>query len=173
MLRASVLHPPFGHRLASLDNAAAERIPGVKRVVRIDPLPSPLHLRQGVAVVADSTWAAMQGGRALQTTWERVPGPPVDSEAIREAMHQAVLRPGEPVRSEGDVDRALAGAARVVEATYELPLLAHVPMEPINCLADVRPGRAEVWGPMQDPDGVRELTARGHRDCPPPRSRCT
>ena len=160
MLRASVLHPPFGHRLAALDSAAAERIAGVRRVVRIDPLPSPLHLRQGVAVVADSTWAAIQGVRALQATWERAPGPPVDSEAIRDAMHQAVLRPGEPVRSEGDVDRALAGAARVVEATYELPLLAHVPMEPINCLADVRPGRAEVWGPMQDPDGVRELTAR-------------
>jgi isoquinoline 1-oxidoreductase subunit beta len=160
MLRASVLHPPFGHRLASLDSAAAERIAGVKRVVRIDPLPSPLHLRQGVAVVADSTWAAIQAVRALQATWERAPGPPVDSEAIRDAMHQAVLRPGEPVRNEGDVDRALAGAARVVEATYELPLLAHVPMEPINCLADVRPGRAEVWGPMQDPDGVRDLTAR-------------
>lgn len=160
MLRASVLHPPFGHRLASLDSAAAERIPGVKRVVRIDPLPSPLHLRQGVAVVADSTWAAMQGVRAVQATWERVAGPPVDSEAIRTAMRQAVLAPGEAVRSDGDVDRALAGAARIVEATYELPLLAHVPMEPINCLADVRRGRAEVWGPMQDPDGVRELTAR-------------
>jgi len=160
MLRASVLHPPFGHRLASLDSAAAERIAGVKRVVRIDPLPSPLHLRQGVAVVACSTWAAIQAVRALQATWERAPGPPVDSEAIRDAMHQAVLRPGEPVRNDGDVDRALAGAARVVEATYELPLLAHVPMEPINCLADVRPGRAEVWGPMQDPDGVRDLTAR-------------
>jgi isoquinoline 1-oxidoreductase beta subunit len=160
MLRASVLHPPFGHRLASLDSAAAERIAGVKRVVRIDPLPSPLHLRQGVAVVADSTWAAIQAVRALQATWERAPGPPVDSEAIRDAMHQAVLRPGEPVRNEGDVDRALGGAARVVEATYELPLLAHVPMEPINCLADVRPGRAEIWGPMQDPDGVRDLTAR-------------
>ncbi|HKU59680.1 MAG TPA: molybdopterin cofactor-binding domain-containing protein [Gemmatimonadales bacterium] len=160
MLRASVLHPPFGHRLASLDSAAAERIPGVKRVVRIDPLPSPLHLRQGVAVVADSTWAAMQGVRAVQATWERVAGPPVDSEAIRTAMRQAVLAPGEAVRSDGDVDRALAGAARIVEATYELPLLSHVPMEPINCLADVRRGRAEVWGPMQDPDGVRELTAR-------------
>ena len=68
MLRASVLHPPFGHRLGSLDSAAAERIPGVRRVVRIDPLPSPLHLRQGVAVVADSTWAAIQGVRALQAT---------------------------------------------------------------------------------------------------------
>jgi isoquinoline 1-oxidoreductase beta subunit len=71
-----------------------------------------------------------------------------------------VARPGEPVRRDGDVDTALARAAQVVEATYEVPLLAHVPMEPINCTADVRPGRAEVWGPMQDPDGVRDLAAR-------------
>jgi isoquinoline 1-oxidoreductase beta subunit len=160
MLHASVLHPPFGHRLAALEIAAAERVPGVKRIVRIDPLPSPLHLRQGVAVVADSTWAAIQGVQALRTTWERLAGPPVDSEAIRTAMHEAVVHPGEPVRSDGDVDQALVRAARVLEATYELPLLAHVPMEPINCTADVGPGRAEVWGPMQDPDGVRELAAR-------------
>jgi isoquinoline 1-oxidoreductase beta subunit len=160
MLHASVLHPPFGHRLAALDAAAAEAVPGVRRVVRIEPLPSPLHLRQGVAVVAESTWAAIEGVRALRAAWERVAGPPVDSEAIRTAMHQAVARPGEPVRRDGDVDAALARAARVVEATYEVPLLAHVPMEPINCTADVRPGRAEVWGPMQDPDGVRDLAAR-------------
>jgi isoquinoline 1-oxidoreductase subunit beta len=160
MLRASVLHPPFGHRLATLETAAAEAVPGVRRIVRIEPLPSPLHLRQGVAVVADSSWAAIQGVRALRATWARVDGPPVDSEVIRAAMHDAVARPGEPVRSDGDVDAALARATRVVEATYELPLLAHVPMEPINCTAAVRRGRAEVWGPMQDPDGVRELAAR-------------
>jgi isoquinoline 1-oxidoreductase beta subunit len=160
MLHASVLHPPFGHRLAALESAAAERVPGVKRVVRIEPLPSPLHLRQGIAVVADSSWAAIQGVDALRATWERAPGPPVDSEEIRTAMHQAVARAGEPVRSDGDVDRAMTRAARIVEATYELPLLAHVPMEPINCTADVRPGRVEVWGPMQDPGGVRELAAR-------------
>jgi isoquinoline 1-oxidoreductase beta subunit len=160
MLHACVLHPPFGHRLGALDSARAERVPGVRRVVRIEPLPSPLHLRQGIAVIADSTWAAMQGQRALQATWEEVPGPPTDLEAVRAAMLDAVARPGETVRSDGDVDTALASAARTVEATYEVPLLAHAPMEPMNCLADVRADRAEVWGPMQDPDGVRGLAAR-------------
>ena len=78
MLHACVLHPPFGHRLATLDSARAERVPGVRRVVRIEPLPSPLHLRQGVAVIADSTWAAIQGQRALEAAWEETPGPPID-----------------------------------------------------------------------------------------------
>ena len=151
MLHASVVHPPFGHRLAGLDEARARRVPGVDRVVRIEPLPSPLHLRQGVAVVADSTWAAMQGQRELVATWQPMPGPPIDSNAVREAMLRAVERPGEPVRSDGDVEAAFAAAARTVEATYEVPLLAHVPMEPVNCLADVRTDRAEVWGPDAGP----------------------
>ena len=160
MLHACVLHPPFGHRLASVDTARAERLPGVRRIVRIEPLPSPLHLRQGVAVVADSTWAAMEGQRALEAAWEEVPGPPIGTDALRAAMLQAFDRPGEPVRNDGDVDGALARAARTVEATYEVPLLAHAPMEPMNCLADVRADRAEVWGPMQDPGGVQELVAQ-------------
>ena len=160
MLHACVLHPPFGHRLAAVDSARAEQVPGVRRIVRIEPLPSPLHLRQGVAVVADSTWAAMQGQRALEATWEEVAGPPIDSEAVRAAMLRAVDRPGDPLRNDGDVDAALARAARTVEATYEVPLLAHAPMEPMNCLADVRADRAEVWGPMQDPGGVQELVAK-------------
>ena len=161
MLFACVLHPPFGHRLAMLDSARAERVPGVRRIIRIEPQPSPLHLRQGVAVVADSTWAAMQGQRALVATWEQVPDQPViDSAALRSRMLEAVGRPGEAIRSDGDVDAALAGAARTIEATYEVPLLAHAPMEPMNCLADVRADRAEVWGPMQDPAGVQGLVAR-------------
>jgi isoquinoline 1-oxidoreductase beta subunit len=160
MLHASVVHPPFGHRLAGLDETRTRRVPGVHRIVRIEPLPSPLHLREGVAVVAESTWAAMQGQRELAATWEPVSGPPIDSRAVREAMLRAVERPGEPVRSDGDVEAAFAGAVRIVEATYEVPLLAHAPMEPVNCLADVRPDRAEIWGPMQDPDGVRALAAQ-------------
>jgi isoquinoline 1-oxidoreductase beta subunit len=161
MLYASVLHPPFGHRLAGLDSSRAERIPGVRRIVRIEPQPSPLHLRQGVAVVADSTWAAMQGARALESRWEAVAEHPViDSAALRANMLAAVEHPGEPIRNDGDVGAAFASAARTIEATYEVPLLAHVPMEPMNCLADVRADRAEVWGPMQNPGGVQGVVAR-------------
>ena len=160
MRYACVLHPPFGHKLSRLDDSAALRVPGVERVVRIQPLPSPLHLREGIAVVADSTWAAMQGRAALRPDWETVAGPPNDSAALRARMLEALEGPGAPVRHDGRVDDALAGAARVVEATYEVPLLAHAPMEPINCLADIRADRGEIWGPMQNPDGLRGLLAR-------------
>src|SRR5262249_36185874 len=147
MLHASVLHPPFGHRLVSVDESRARRVPGVHRIVRIARLPSPLHLREGVAVLAESTWAAIEGQRALEATWAAVDGPPIDSRAVRDARLRAVERPGEPVRGDGDVDAAFAAAGRIIEATYEVPLLAHAAMEPINCLADVRSGRAEIWGP--------------------------
>ncbi|MEP6687819.1 MAG: molybdopterin cofactor-binding domain-containing protein, partial [Gemmatimonadales bacterium] len=161
MLYACILHPPFGHRLAELNATRAERVPGVRRIVRIEPQASPLHLRQGVAVVADSTWAAMQGQRALEPRWEAIADHPViDSAALRASMLSAVEHPGEPIRSDGDVAAAFAGAARTIEATYEVPLLAHAPMEPMNCLADVRADRAEVWGPMQNPGGVQGLVAR-------------
>ncbi len=160
MLYACVLHPPFGHRLASLDSTAAQQLAGVRRVVRIEPLPSPLHLRQGVAVVADSTWAAIQGQRALKPVWEPVDGPPNDTPTVRARMREAAAGRGTPLRQNGDVDAALAGAARTVEAVYELPLLAHAPMEPVNCTARVRAKGAEVWGPMQDPGGLQDLVAR-------------
>ena len=159
MLFACVLHPPFGHRLKTLDSARAERVPGVLRVVRIAPLPSPLRLRQGVAVLADSTWAAMEGQRALDPVWEEVPGPVNDSTVLRERMLEALRRPGEAIRNDGDVDAAFRAAARTVEATYELPLLAHAAMEPINCLADIRADRGEIRGPMQDPGGLQDLVA--------------
>ena len=160
MLHASVVHPPFGHRIASLDDSRARRVPGVVNIVRIEPLPSPLHLREGVAVLAQSTWAAIQGAQALEVRWTPLGGAPIDSSEVRTAMLAAIERPGLAVRSDGDVDAAFAGAARTVDTTYEVPLLAHAAMEPINCLAHVRPDRAELWGPMQDPDGVRELAAR-------------
>jgi isoquinoline 1-oxidoreductase beta subunit len=160
MLRALVLHPPFGHRIASIDESRAHRVPGVVRIVRIEPLPSPLDLREGLAVLAESTWAAMQGVEALEVRWSPLDGPPIDSGAVQTAMLAAVARPGDLVRHDGDVDAAFAGAARTVEATYEVPLLAHAAMEPINCLAYVRPDAAALWGPMQDPDGVRQLAAR-------------
>jgi isoquinoline 1-oxidoreductase beta subunit len=160
MLYACVARPPFGASIQHYDAGKAERVPGVRRVVRIDPLPNRLHLQGGVAVVADSTWAAMQGRRALEVTWTEPSGPAADSAVLRRDMSAALERPGEPIRNDGDVDGVLARAARTIEATYEVPLLAHAPMEPMNCLADVRPGSCEIWGPMQDPDGLRNLVAQ-------------
>lgn len=157
---ACVARPPFGASLAGFEAAKAMRVPGVRRVVRIEPLPNPLHLREGVAVIADTTWAAMQGRDALEVTWRESPGPTNDSAVLSDQMRRALESPGEPLRHDGDVDRALARAARTIEATYEVPFLSHSPMEPMNCLADVRADRAEVWGPMQNPGDLRTIVAQ-------------
>jgi isoquinoline 1-oxidoreductase subunit beta len=121
MLHAVVARPPvYGGRLASLDEAEALKVPGVVRVVRIDPpsIPSEYHPVGGVAVIARNTWAAMRGRDALKITWEDGPNAVYSSDTYRQALEAAVRRPAKVVRSEGDLDRAMAGAARRVEAEY-------------------------------------------------------
>ncbi|HUO52474.1 MAG TPA: molybdopterin cofactor-binding domain-containing protein, partial [Gemmatimonadaceae bacterium] len=109
----------------------------------------------GVAVLATSTWAAMQGRKALRVSWTPRPGAGESSARIREQSLALASKPAERViLNDGDVDAAFAGASRVIEATYEVPLLAHAPMEPMNCLADCRDGRCTVWAPTQNPEGA-------------------
>ncbi|HEX6107547.1 MAG TPA: molybdopterin cofactor-binding domain-containing protein, partial [Gemmatimonadales bacterium] len=159
VLFACVARAPFGADVDRFDPATALRVPGVRRVVRIEGRANPLQLRPGVAVVADSTWAAIQGRKALEVTWKPTDDRTNDSVRLRKEMLAALDRPGTPIRNDGDVEAALARAERVVEATYELPFLSHTPMEPMNCLADVRGERCEIWGPMQNPGALRALVA--------------
>jgi isoquinoline 1-oxidoreductase beta subunit len=164
MLVASILKPPFGSRIARVDETAARAVPGVRNVVRITPLPNPTHLVEGVAVLADSTWAAIRGRRALRLELSPadVASPePADTTALAAAFRNAVAQPPTTIiRNDGDVDTALAGAATIVDRTYELPFLAHVPMEPMNGTAHVTSERCEIWGPLQGPAGAQSLAAR-------------
>ena len=164
MLVASVIKPPFGSRIAAVDDSAARALPGVRGVVRIQPLPNPTHLREGVAVLAESTWAALRARRALRVDFapaETATSEPVDTTALAIAFREALGKPPMTiVRNDGDVDAALASATTVVDATYELPFLAHVPMEPMNCTAHVTAERCEIWGPMQGPAGAQSFAAR-------------
>jgi isoquinoline 1-oxidoreductase beta subunit len=147
MLYAAVARPPTrGGKVKAFDTDAAMRVPGVRKVVEV---PS------GVAVIADSTWNALRGRDALAARFAAGPNGALDSAAIARLLAEAPVAP-EPARSQGDVEKALAGAARRVEAVYTLPLLAHATMEPMNCVADVRGGKAEIWAPTQAP-----LWARG------------
>lgn len=150
MLHAAVARPPVrGGRVKGFDAAAAARVPGVLEVVEV---PS------GVAVIARDTWAAFRGRDALRATFEPGPNGALDGPAIARLLAEAPVAP-EPARREGDVEQALRGAARRVEAVYHLPLLAHATMEPMNCAADVRGGRAEVWAPTQAPTWARRAVA--------------
>ncbi len=134
--------PQLGGKLASFDASAALAVEGVKQVFEI---PS------GVAVVATGFWAAKQGREKLRVSWSPGPHGALDNEAIR-ARCTAALERGKNARDDGDVERALRGAAKRVEALYEFPYLAHATLEPMNCTARVGPDRCELWVPTQAPD---------------------
>jgi isoquinoline 1-oxidoreductase subunit beta len=168
MLFASIERAPvFGGRVARVDDRAARAVPGVREVIAIDAdaLPefeenSP-KMPNGVAVLADTTWAAMEGRRKLVVEWEERGGNVESTTAMRERA--AEIAPGRPTlvrRDDGNFDREFARAVRKVEAVYELPLLAHTPMEPMNCTARIDGRGCEVWAPTQNPQGVRNASAR-------------
>jgi len=143
--------PVFGGKVASFDATAARAVPGVTDVQQIT---------RGVAVVAENTWAAFQGKRALRVEWNEGDTARWSSSGIWQAFAAAAAQPGEAVRATGDVDSALRGANRTVDAVYEAPYLAHACMEPMNCTAQFTGGRAEIWAPTQNPQGIQREAAR-------------
>jgi isoquinoline 1-oxidoreductase beta subunit len=118
------------------------------------------HTAGGIAVVADSTWAAMQGRDALAIEWDNGPHADETTDSLREQLQSLTTKPGKVVRKEGDVEPALAGVSNKIEAAYELPFLAHASMEPMNCTADVHANRAELWAPTQGPDWNQSMVAQ-------------
>ena len=158
MRYACIARAPFGARPADVRDEAALDVPGVERVIPVQGSGEPVGVRPGVAVVADSSWAAIRGCRALGLAWQEDESAGTAGLGVRLAA--ALERGGKVIRNDGDVDAAFAVAVGTVEAVYELPFLAHVPLEPPNCLADVRADRCEVWVPTQDPADVRDMVAR-------------
>lgn len=151
--------PTFGGKPAHFDATKAKSLPGVRDVFEIPALVSDKHTAGGVAVVADSTWAAMRARDALQITWDNGPAASESSEALAEALRTAASKPGKRVRNDGDVDAALSHTTKHVEAVYELPFLAHATMEPMNITVHARGNEAEVWAPSQSPDWVQRTVA--------------
>jgi len=132
--------PVFGGKVKSFDDSKAKSVRGVKQVLQIS---------SGVAVVADNTWSAMEGRRALQITWDEGANAANSSDAIRRLYLAAAEKPGAIARKDGDADAVLATAAKKVEAAYEVPFLAHATMEPMNCAADVRTDGCDIYAPTQ------------------------
>jgi isoquinoline 1-oxidoreductase subunit beta len=141
MLHASVEHcPVFGGKVASFDATKAKAIPGVKDVIQIPT---------GIAVVADNTWTAFQGRKALDIKWDEGPNAAVTSASIRKTFVDAMEKAGVVSRKEGDAAAGMAGAAQKIEAVYEAPYQAHATMEPMNGTADVRADGVDLWVPTQ------------------------
>jgi isoquinoline 1-oxidoreductase beta subunit len=128
--------PVFGGRVRSVDSAAAMAVKGVRQIVQLD---------DAVAVVADHMGAAKKGLAALVIQWDDGPNAKLNTEAILDDLKQATLGSGAIAQNIGDCDTALAGAATKVEATYQVPFLAHAAMEPMNCTVHVRSDGCEVW----------------------------
>ena len=159
--------PTLGARVRAVDEAAARAVPGVSAVVTIDAdalpdlgenSPKPPN---GVAVVADSTWAALQARERLRVDWERGPGANESTSALTElARRLARQRPQRIKRTDGDVDAALRRAARTLDVVYEQPLVAHAQMEPVSCTAWCQADRCELWAPTQDPAAARDAAAK-------------
>jgi isoquinoline 1-oxidoreductase beta subunit len=137
---ALVQCPTLGGKLASFDASAAEAMPGVKKVVGTG---------NGVVVVADHYWQARKALDAVKVSWDAGPNAALSTDAVRAKLRSAAKREGRSARSEGDVAAAMKGAAKVVRATYELPMLAHATLEPQCCTADVRADGADIHAPTQ------------------------
>jgi isoquinoline 1-oxidoreductase beta subunit len=151
-----------GGRVASVDGSAALRVPGVEKILTLAPAPAPVKFAPlgGVAVIAANTWAAIKGREALNITWEDGANGSHDSRRFRAELEERVGRPGRVERDEGDVDAALASAARTVVRAYYAPHIAHAPMEPPAATARMSGGTWEVWAPVQSPGGARDDVAK-------------
>jgi isoquinoline 1-oxidoreductase beta subunit len=141
MLHAALAQcPVIGGKVASFDATRAKAMPGVKHVVQIS---------DGVAVVADTWWHAKVARDALAVQWDEGAGRSLNTDGIVKGLKAAAARPGAVIRKQGDVEAGLKGAARTLQAEYELPFLAHATMEPMNFTADVQKDSCLVYGPTQ------------------------
>jgi len=142
MKTASLLHPSrFGATVKSVNDADARKIAGVIDVVTIP---------QGVAVIAENTWAARQGQEALKVEWDDSKAEKRSSDAMFADYKKLAEQPGVVAFKAGDTDAALAKAAKVVDAEFQFPYLAHAPMEPLNCVIEKKAdGTCEIWAGSQ------------------------
>jgi isoquinoline 1-oxidoreductase beta subunit len=163
MKHAVIARPPvLGGKLASYDGTAAMKVPGVEKIVVIEGTPPPSKFQPigGVAVVARNTWAAIKGREALVVKWDDGPHGSYDSAAYKAQLEETARKPGKVVRDEGDVEKALASAAKTVSAEYYAPHLAHAPMEPPSATVRVADGKCEAWAAVQSPGNTREELAQ-------------
>src|SRR6185312_12316765 len=162
MVYASIEHPPVvGGKVKSVDDSEARKVRGVKQTVQIDRYTGTYGFQPlgGVAVIADNTWAAMQGRKRLKVDWDLGPNAAYNSDSYRAELTATARKACKVARNAGDVDKAFAGAAKTHEAEYYTPLLAHTPMEPPAAVAEFRNGKVEVWTCTQNPQAVQDTVA--------------
>ncbi|HEY0652551.1 MAG TPA: xanthine dehydrogenase family protein molybdopterin-binding subunit [Chryseosolibacter sp.] len=148
-------NPRFLGKVKSFDDTAAKAVPGVKHVLKTQ-MNVFSHKREGVAVVADSIWSALQGRKALKVEWDDSGFEHHSSEQLYSKLNESLK--GKPInfKSKGDFTDVFANSAKKLEAVYETPYESHSCMEPLTCTADVKDNKCDIWGPIQAPDWIQE-----------------
>jgi isoquinoline 1-oxidoreductase beta subunit len=142
--------PVFGGRVKRFDAVAARTMPGVQDVIEIE---------NGVAVLASDFWSALRGREVLRIEWDEGTHAALDTKAIDAELNAALQQNGKLARNDGNAKRALKNATHVLEANYFTPYLAHAPLEPMNCLADVRSDGCDIWVGTQSQVDTQSIAA--------------
>ena len=169
MLHAAIQKcPVYGGKAKSANLDAVKKMPGVRQVIVIDGtlssaalVPNEPGMEPGVAIVADNWWQAQQARKALKVEWDFGPGKAQSSEGFAKRAEELLkAEPENTMRRYGDVDGALKGAAKVVEAVYSYPFIAHGTLEPMGTTASFKDGKLEMWTTSQTPGEGRGLAAK-------------
>lgn len=163
MLVASIERAPvLGSKVASFDAEAAKQVKGVVDVWQMPAQPVPVVFSpcNGVAVLATNTWAAMQGRKALNVTWQESEHASHDSASYLADLQASVKQKGKTIRSKGDAYAAMQSASKTISADYSLPYLVHAQMEPPAATAVVKDGECEIWACTQTPQSTQNNVAQ-------------
>ena len=153
-------NPRLRGKIKSYDDSAALKVPGVKKVIKVIMKVFSTD-REGVAVIADSTWAAIQGKRALKVVWDDSGFEHVNTADIFKRQEADLKsKEGLSFKKQGDADGIIAKAAKKVDVIYQTPYQSHSSMEPLNCVAHYQNDKIELWGPIQAPDWVQGFISK-------------
>ncbi len=160
MFAAVERNPRLRGKVKSFDDSSALKVQGVKKVFKVTMRVFDTD-REGVAVVADNTWAAIQGKKALKVEWDDSGFEHLDTaEIYRRQAEELKTKEGLPFKTQGDADGILQQATNKLDVVYETPYQSHSCMEPLNCVAHYKDDKVEIWGPIQAPDWVQDVISK-------------